>query len=65
MERQSSTKLSTGSEAVAALFAVGAGAGIGYALLLATGNVALGIIMASPIALLVNNFVRNMLAKGK
>jgi len=33
--------------------------------MLATGNNALGIGIAGPIALLVNNFVLNMLRKGK
>ena len=65
MEQQPNDKLSTRSEAIAVLLAVSAGAGIGYALLLATGSSALGIGMAGPIALLVNNFIRNMLRKGK
>jgi hypothetical protein len=58
-------KKSTWSEAIAVLLAVSAGAGIGYALMLATGSTALGIGMAGPIALLVNNFVRKMLGEGK
>jgi hypothetical protein len=65
MEQQPNEKPSTSSAAIAALFAVSAGAGIGYALMLATGNNAVGIGMAGPIALLVNNFVLNMLRKGK
>jgi hypothetical protein len=65
MEQQPIVKQSTRSEAIAALLAVGAGAGIGYALMLVTGNVVVGIGSASAIALLVNNFVRNMLRKGK
>jgi hypothetical protein len=65
MEQQPSNKLSIGAEAVAVLLAVSAGAGVGYALLLGTGSVVLALIMASPIALLLNNFFRGMLAKGK
>ena len=65
MEQQPLDKQSTRSAAIAALLAVGAGAGIGYALMLATGNVVVGIVTASPIAVLVNNFVRNMLRKGE
>ena len=65
MEQQPNDKLSTRSEAIAVLLAVSAGAGIGYALMLATGNNAVGVGMAGPIALLVNNFVRNVLWKGK
>jgi hypothetical protein len=65
MEQQPNDKQSTRSAAIAALLAVSAGAGIGYALMLATGNNAVGIGIAGPIALLVNNFVRNMLRTGK
>ena len=65
MEQQPNNKLSTRSAAIAALLAVSAGAGIGYALMLATGNNVLGIVMASASANLVNNFVRNRLGKGK
>src|SRR4051812_35955747 len=65
MEQQPNDNHSTRDAAIAALLAVSAGAGIGYALMLATGNNAVGIGMAGPIALLVNNFVRNMLRKGK
>ena len=65
MEHEPNDKLSTRSEAIAVLLAVSAGAGIGYALMLATGNNAVGVGMAGPIALLVNNFVRNMLGKGR
>lgn len=61
MEQQPNDKQSTRSAAIAALLAVCAGAGIGYALMLATGSVVVGIGTASPIAVLVNNFVRNML----
>jgi hypothetical protein len=64
MEQQPIVKKSTWSEAIAVLLAVTAGSGIGYALMLATGSNAVGIGMAGPIALLVNNFVRNMLRKG-
>jgi hypothetical protein len=65
MEQQPNDKLSTRSEAIAVLLAVSAGAGIGYALLLATGSNVLGMGMAGSIALLVNNFVRNVVWKGK
>lgn len=51
--------------AIAALLAIALGAGIGYGLMFATGSSVLGICMASPIALLVNNFVRGMLRNGK
>ena len=64
MEQQPNDKPSTGSAAIAALLAVSTGAGIGYALMLATGNNAVGIGIAGPIALLVNNFVLGMLRKG-
>lgn len=64
MEQQPN-KPSTRSAAIAALLAVSAGAGIGYALMIATGSNVLGIGMASPIAILVNNFARNRLGKGK
>lgn len=60
MERQS-----TRSAAIAALLAIVAGSGVGYALMLATGSSVLGIGMAGPIALLVNNLVRNMLGNAK
>ena len=65
MEQQPSDKLSTRSEAIAVLLSAGAGSGIGYALWQATGNIAVGIGLAGPIALLVNNLVRNVLWKGK
>ena len=65
MEQQPNDNQWSRSAGVAARLAVSAGAGIGYALMLATGNNAVGIGMAGPIALLVNNFVRNMLRKGK
>lgn len=65
MEQQTSDQQTTGSAVIAALLAVSAGAGIGYAFLLATGNNAVGIGIAGPIALLANNFARNMLRKAK
>ena len=65
MEQQLNNNQSMRNDAIAAILAVCAGAGIGYGLLLATGNVVVGIGAASPIALLVNNFARNMLMKGK
>ena len=65
MEQQPIDKPSTRSAAIAGLLGVTAGAGIGYGLMLATGNNALGIGLSGPIALLVNNFVLNMLRKGK
>lgn len=61
LEPQPRNNLSTRSEAIVALLAIVAGFGIGYALLLATGNVAVGIGSAAPIAVLVNNFARNIL----
>lgn len=60
-----SDKQLTRNAAIAAILAIIAGAGIGYALFLATGNIVVGIGSASPIALLVNNFVRGKLAKSK
>jgi hypothetical protein len=65
MEQQTVYKESTRSAAIAALLAIVAGSGIGYALMLATGSSAVGIGMAGPIALLANNFVRNMLRRGE
>ena len=65
MAQQPTGKLSTGYEAIAVLLAVGAGTGIGYALFLATSNVAVGIGSAATIAHLVNSFVRNVVWKGK
>ena len=65
MEQQPNDKRSTRSEAIAVLLAVGFGAGIGYALMLATGSNVLGIVTAAPVATLVNNFVRSMLRGGK
>lgn len=64
MDQQPSWKPSMRQEAVAALLAVGAGVGIGYGLYLATNNIALGIVSASAIAHLANNFVRNVIRKG-
>lgn len=58
-------KKSTRSTAMAALLAVSAGAGIGYALFLATGSNVVGIVMASSLSHIVNNFVRNRDGKGK
>ena len=63
MGQQPNDKQSTNSAAIAALLAVSAGAGIGYALMLATGNNAVGIGVAGPIALLVDNYVRGVLRK--
>ena len=65
MDQQPNDKLSTRDEAIAVLLSVSAGAGLGYALFLATGNVVVGIGSAAPVAVLVNNFVRNVLWKGK
>jgi len=61
MEQQPNDKQSTRSAAIAAFLAVSAGAGIGYALMLATGSNVLGIGMASPIALLTNNVLRKVI----
>ena len=61
MGQQPNDKQSTRSAAIAALLAISAGVGIGYALMLATDNVVVGIFTSSPIAVLVNNFVRNMI----
>lgn len=63
MEQKPDAKQSTGTAVIAALLAIGAGFGIGYALMFATGNSALGIGMAGPIALLFNNFIRQLLRK--
>ena len=62
---QTNDKLSTRSEAIAVLVAISAGAGIGYALMLATGSNVVGIMTAAPVATLVNNFVRSMQREGK
>ncbi len=65
MEQQPNDKRSTRSAAIAALLGASAGAGIGWVIWLTTGNNAVAIGVAGPIALLVNNFVRNMLLKSK
>jgi hypothetical protein len=65
MEQQPNDKLSTRSEAIAALLAATAGAGTGYALWLATGSIVLGLLMGPAVATLVNNFVRGRLRRAK
>ena len=49
------------SEAIAVLLSAGAGVGIGWGVWLATGNIALAIGLAGPIAALSNNFLRKVI----
>ncbi|MGL4555189.1 MAG: hypothetical protein ACRC33_28820 [Gemmataceae bacterium] len=48
------------AEAIAALLAAGAGSGIGWVLWLATGNIAVAIGLAGPIAALTNFALRRV-----
>ena len=61
MEQQPNDKQSGRAAAIAALLAVSAGAGIGWGIWLTTGNNAVAIGMAGPIALLVNNMLRKVI----
>ena len=61
MEQQPNDKQSVGSEAIRVILSIGVGAGIGYALWLATGSNVLGIMMSIASAHLVNNFLRNII----
>ncbi len=58
---QPTDKRSVRSEAIAALLSAGAGAGTGWVLWLATGNIAVAIGMAGAIAALANNFLRRVI----
>lgn len=64
MENPSNANQSIRADAIAALLAIGAGSGLGYAIFLATGSNVLGIVMAGAIGYLVNNFIRSRLRKG-
>lgn len=61
MEQAPGNKRSVGSEAIAALLAAGAGSGIGWALWLATDNIAVAIGIAGPIAALANAALHRVL----
>ena len=50
-----------GRSAAIALLSAGAGAGIGWVLYLATGNIAVGIGMAGPMALLSSNILQKVI----
>ena len=62
MEQRPGDKRSVRAEAIAVLLAAGAGVGMGWVLLLTTGNVAVAIGMAGPIAWLSNNFFRKVIS---
>ena len=59
--RESDNKQSTRASAFAALLSAAAGFGIGWAIWPATGNNAVAIGMAGPMALLTNNILRKAL----
>jgi hypothetical protein len=61
MEQTPNDKPSGSSAAITAILSAGAGAGIGWVLWLATGNNAVAIGMAGPIALLTNNILRKVI----
>ncbi len=61
MEQTPGDKRSVRSEAIAALVAAGAGSGVGWALWLATGNIAVAIGMAGPMAALTNFALRGVI----
>ena len=58
MEQTPGDKQSVRSEAIAALLSAISGSGIGWLVWLATGNIAVAIGMAGPIAALANSFLR-------
>ena len=61
MDQKPNDKQSGRSAAIAALLGASAGAGIGWGIWLATGNNAVAIGMAGPIALLINNIFRKVI----
>ena len=64
MAQQPSDKQTGSTAAIAALLGASAGAGIGWLSYQARGNIAVGIGVAGPMALLSNNLIANMLRKG-
>lgn len=60
MDQQPNDKRPLSSEAIAVLLSAGAGSGIGWALWLATGNIAVAIGIAGPMAALTNSFLRKI-----
>jgi hypothetical protein len=61
MEQPPNDKRSLRSEAIAVLLSAGAGSGLGWVLWLATGNIAVAIGMAGPMAALTNNLLRKVI----
>jgi len=61
MEEKPDDKQSWRAEAIAALLSAGAGAGIGWLTWQLTGNIAVGIGISGPMALVASNLLR----KGK
>lgn len=61
MEQKQNGKPSMLAEAIAALFGAGAGSGLGWVIWLATGNIAVAIGIAGPIAALTNSFLRRVM----
>jgi hypothetical protein len=61
MEQRPSDKPSVRSEATAVLLSAGAGSGIGWVIWLATGNIAVAIGIAGPMAALSNNILRKII----
>ena len=59
MEQEPNDKQSVRSAAIATLLSASAGSGIGWVLWLVTGNIAVAIGIAGPMAALTNNFLRN------
>jgi hypothetical protein len=61
MNQQPNDKQSGRSAAIAALLSASAGSGIGWLTWQATGNIAVGIGIAGPMALLTNNILRKIM----
>jgi hypothetical protein len=61
MEPDPNGKPSIRSEAIAAIVSASAGSGIGWLIWLATGNIAVAIGMAGPIAALTNSVIRKVM----
>jgi hypothetical protein len=61
MEQKPNDKQSGSSAAIAAILGASVGIGIGWLVLFATGNNAVAIAMAGPIACVANNFFRNVI----
>jgi hypothetical protein len=61
MEQRPGDKPSVRAQAIAALLAAGAGVGMGWIVLLTTGNVAVAIGIAGPMAWLSHNYFRKVI----